>query len=165
MLSAAFWLAVGLAAAGVAAILVEFFVPSLGLIGLGGLGCLIASIVIVFRRLGNAAGAIYLTATVILVPALMVLYFKLFPRSFLGRWLINQDRQEREKGYTAYSPESCERLQGREGVSLTVLRPAGAARIDGQKYSVVTEGDFIEKDQPVKVIKVEGNRIVVRRGG
>jgi membrane-bound serine protease (ClpP class) len=147
------------------AIIVEFFVPSFGIIGAGGLGCIIASIVIVFRRSGTLAGSIYLGAAVVLVPVLMVLYFKFFPRSFVGRWLISQDRQDPGKGYATYSAEKYEDLLGKEGVSLTVLRPVGTARIDGRKFSVVTGGEFIEKDQPVKVIKVEGSRIVVRRGG
>jgi membrane-bound serine protease (ClpP class) len=38
-------------------------------------------------------------------------------------------------------------------------------RIDGQKYSAVTGGEFIEKDKTIKVVKVEGSRVVVRQGG
>ncbi|MBY6278389.1 NfeD family protein, partial [Symbiobacterium thermophilum] len=54
------------------------------------------------------------------------------------------------------------RLVGREGVSLTVLRPAGTAVFDDQRLDVVTEGEFIPAGVPVKIVRVEGTRIVVR---
>ena len=41
------------------------------------------------------------------------------------------------------------------------MRPAGCADLDGVRLDVVTRGEFIDKDVPVTVIEVEGNRIVV----
>jgi membrane-bound serine protease (ClpP class) len=159
------WLAIGLAAAGVLAIILEVFVPSAGIIAIAGLGSIIASIVIVYQRLGNLIGSIYLTVVLVLVPVFIVLYFRFFPRSPVGRWLISQDRQEPEKGYSSFTAEKYVDLIGKEGTSLTILRPVGMVRIDGQKYSAVTGGEFIEKDKPIKVVKVEGSRVVVRQGG
>ena len=159
------WLAIGLAAAGVLAIILEVFVPSAGIIGIAGLGSIIASIVIAYQRLGNLIGSIYLAVVLILVPIFIVLYFRFFPRSPIGRWLISQDRQEPEKGYSSFTPEKYVDLIGKEGTSLTILRPVGMVRIDGQKYSAVTGGEFIEKDKAIKVVKVEGSRVVVRQGG
>jgi membrane-bound serine protease (ClpP class) len=159
------WLAIGLAAAGVLAIILEVFVPSAGIIGIAGLGSIIASIVIAYQRLGNLIGSIYLAVVLVLVPVFIVLYFRFFPRSPVGRWLISQDRQDPEKGYSSFTPEKYVDLVGKEGTSLTILRPVGTVRIDGQKYSAVTGGEFIEKDKPVKVVKVEGSRVVVRQGG
>jgi membrane-bound serine protease (ClpP class) len=159
------WLAIGLAAAGVLAIILEVFVPSAGIIGIAGLGSIIASIVIAFQRLGNLIGSVYLAVVLVLVPVFIVLYFRFFPRSPVGRWLISQDRQDKEKGYSSFTPEKYVDLVGKEGTSLTILRPVGTVRIDGQKFSAVTGGEFIEKDKPVKVVKVEGSRVVVRQGG
>jgi len=159
------WLAIGLATAGVVAIILEVFVPSAGIIGIAGLGSIIASVVIAYQRLGNLIGSIYLAVVLVLVPVFIVLYFRFFPRSPVGRWLISQDRQEPEKGYSSFTPEKYVDLVGKEGTSLTILRPVGMVRIDGQKYSAVTGGEFIEKDKPIKVVKVEGSRIVVRQGG
>ena len=100
-----------------------------------------------------------------LVPVFIVLYFRFFPRSPVGRWLISQDRQDAEKGYSSFTPEKYTDLIGKEGTTLTILRPVGMVRIDGQKYSAVTGGEFIEKDKTIKVVKVEGSRVVVRQGG
>ena len=159
------WLAIGLAAAGVLALILEVFIPAGGIIGLAGLGSIIAGIVIAYQRLGSLIGSIYLAAVLVLVPVFVVLYFRFFPRSPVGRWLISQDRQEPEKGYSSFTPERYADLVGKEGTSLTILRPAGMVRIDGEKYSAVTVGEFIEKDKPVRVVKVEGSRVVVRQGG
>jgi membrane-bound serine protease (ClpP class) len=54
-------------------------------------------------------------------------------------------------------------LQGREGVAVSCLRPAGKAMFGDQLADVVTEGDLIPKDARVKVVKIEGNRVVVTK--
>ena len=159
------WLAIGLAAAGLLAIILEVFVPAAGIIGIAGVGSIIASVVIAYQRLGTLVGSIYLAVVLVLVPVFIVLYFKFFPRSPIGRWLISQDSQDTDKGYASYTREKYSELNGREGTSLTVLRPVGMVLIDGQKYSAVTGGEFIEKDKPIRVVKVEGSRVVVRQGG
>lgn len=64
-----------------------------------------------------------------------------------------------QKGYTA--PEDRSALAGKEGIALSPLRPVGTALIEGNRVDVVTEGDFIEKDTPIRVIGVEGTRVIV----
>ena len=51
---------------------------------------------------------------------------------------------------------------GKEGEALTDLRPAGMILVDGKKLDVVTAGEMIRKGKQVRVVKVEGNRVVVR---
>ena len=52
---------------------------------------------------------------------------------------------------------------------MTPFRPSGTIRIDNDRMDVVTHGSYIDKDKKVKIVKVEGSRIVVRefrrRGG
>ena len=50
---------------------------------------------------------------------------------------------------------------GKTGAAHTPLRPAGIADLDGVRLNVVTEGDYIERGAPVRVVRVTGNRIVV----
>jgi len=45
---------------------------------------------------------------------------------------------------------------------MTVLNPAGIAEFDGVRLNVVSEASYMTKGTKVKVIQVEGNRIVVR---
>ena len=48
------------------------------------------------------------------------------------------------------------------GYALTDLRPSGTVIIEDERVDVVSEGGFIKKGALVKIIKVEGSRIVVR---
>jgi membrane-bound ClpP family serine protease len=52
---------------------------------------------------------------------------------------------------------------GKEGTTLTALRPAGTAEFNGTRLDVVSEFGYIEKDTKVKVIDVEGRRVVVEK--
>jgi membrane-bound serine protease (ClpP class) len=157
------WVAIGLAVAGVAAIIVEMFVPALGLIGVAGLGAIVASIVMVYQEFGPLVGSIYLGVSIVVLPVVIVLYFKYLPRTFIGKRLIQHGEQDIETGYASYTAERYAGLVGKRGVALTVLRPVGTVLIEGNKHSAVTSGEFVEKNQPVEVTKVEGSRIVVRK--
>jgi membrane-bound serine protease (ClpP class) len=53
-------------------------------------------------------------------------------------------------------------LVGRQGVAMTVLRPAGKAQIDDDFVDVVSEGPFISVGRRIEVVAVSGNRVVVR---
>ena len=53
-------------------------------------------------------------------------------------------------------------ILSQHGRTLTALRPAGMALINGKKVDVVSIGDFIDKDIPVQVIDISGNRVVVK---
>ena len=50
---------------------------------------------------------------------------------------------------------------GNIGVTATRLAPSGKAEFDGTSVDVVSDGEFIDKGQSVRVILVSGNRIVV----
>ena len=43
------------------------------------------------------------------------------------------------------------------------LHPSGVVAIDGKKHDVVTEGGMAEKGDRVRVVKVEGNRVVGKK--
>ncbi len=68
--------------------------------------------------------------------------------------------QDADLGWVASDIEAD--LVGRRGVAATDLRPAGAATIEGRRYDVVSEAEFIERGSTVEVLKHEGYRIVVR---
>ena len=53
-------------------------------------------------------------------------------------------------------------LVGQEGTAVTVLRPAGKAKISGRMLDVVSDGPFIPAERRVEVVAVSGNRVVVR---
>ena len=157
------WVCIVLMVIGFVAIFLEIFVPAGGLIGLGGFVCMIVAVAYGFIDHGVLAGTLMLLVTVLGTPAAVVLAFKVFPRTYVGKRLILRETQKRETGYTSYTSEKYADLLGAEGMSLTTLRPSGMARINNRKYSVVTDGELIESGTKVKVITTEGRRIVVSK--
>jgi membrane-bound serine protease (ClpP class) len=52
---------------------------------------------------------------------------------------------------------------GALGTTITALRPAGTAELDGRRVDVVSDGAFIDSGVKVKVVRVEGTRVVVTK--
>jgi membrane-bound serine protease (ClpP class) len=82
-------------------------------------------------------------------------WLKFFPESRMARKFVSQ------KAVGDLGVDRPELLNG-TGMAVTQLRPSGVANINGQRVDVVTEGGLIERGTPVRVVTVEGSRIVVR---
>jgi membrane-bound serine protease (ClpP class) len=54
-------------------------------------------------------------------------------------------------------------LIGKTGKASTALHPAGIAQIQGERIDVVSEGELIDAGESISVVRVDGNRVVVRR--
>lgn len=101
-----------------------------------------------------------LIASAVSITAFILLTRVLGKRmKFFKKFVLN-DSTNTENGYV--SNQTRMDLIGKVGVTFTPLRPAGTVIIDDERLDVVSEGSFTEKDKKVKVVKVEGSRIVVR---
>jgi membrane-bound serine protease (ClpP class) len=149
-------LLITLLAAGALLIGAEIFVPG-AIVGTLGVIALIAAIVVAFG-ISNTLGCYVMVGVVFLVGLTVFLWIKFFPRSYLGKKLTLS-----EDGKTFKAADTSSSLLGREGVAQSELRPSGFALIDNRRVDVVSEGGMIAKGQPVKVVRVDGNRIVVRK--
>ena len=158
------WVAYALILVGVLAILIEMVVPAFGMIAaLGGGGSIIAAVAMTYAQRGPVDGTIVLFSAMMIVPLALWAAFRLFPASPIGKLLINRSSQTADRGYTSYTEQNYADLMGAEGVTTSDLRPVGVAIINAKKYSVVSASEYIGKDTRVRVIRVEGSRIVVRR--
>ncbi|MCU0724108.1 MAG: NfeD family protein [Planctomycetes bacterium] len=83
---------------------------------------------------------------------------KAFKLSPMGRRMILAGPTQDLKGGAVSAPSG---LVGKEGTARSILRPAGIAEIEGRRVDVVAEGRFIESGERVRVVKEEGNRVVV----
>jgi membrane-bound ClpP family serine protease len=79
----------------------------------------------------------------------------------LSKTLVLNDSLKKESGYIG--TEDLNYFLNREGTTLTVLKPSGIVDFDGVKLDVVSESEFLPKGTKVRVIKVSGRRIVVRK--
>ncbi len=89
-----------------------------------------------------------------------IFIFRFMPKTSAGYRIILTADEKRDAGYAATS-KPLERLIGQEGVAITKLRPAGKAKFGEEIIVVVTEGDFLEQGCRIRVLKVEGGRVVV----
>lgn len=149
------WPAILCLIAGLGLVIFEMFTPGFHIPGVVGLILLLISVVLSAKTLFQAL----VMALVILAVLSVVLVFALrsATRGRIYRTaLVNKSQED---GFL--SVDDMNYFVGREGVAETMLRPAGISDFDGVKLDVVTRGEFVPKGTAVRVIKVEGRRIVV----
>ena len=151
---------------GVILALLEVFIPSGGILGLLAAAAIVSSVVMAFKHgeaEEKATGFIFLTAVVILVPVVIILGLKIFPKTPFGRRVILKPSVEspHQRGAAGVSGQDYSNLVGMKGLTVTPLRPSGIAEIGRERLSVVAEGEMIDKDVEIVVVRIEGNNIVV----
>lgn len=80
-------------------------------------------------------------------------------RDYLDKLTLH-DKLSTDRGYNSINADYHD-LVNKTGVTLTPFHPVGTVKIDGRNYSAVTDGIFLEKDVRVKVVSVDGTRIVI----
>ncbi|MCM3611300.1 nodulation protein NfeD [Planococcus sp. MERTA32b] len=143
---------------GLGLMILEFFVPG-GVAGILGIAAVLGSILL-------AGGDLQTTAIAILIAMIaatsgMVILVKFFGKRLqLFNRIILSDSTDTKSGYvsTANRPE----LIGQMAVTATELRPSGTIVFGDERIDAVSEGRYIGRGKNVKIIKVEGSRIVVR---
>ena len=149
-------LPVALQIIGFLVILAEIFIPSLGLLTLIAVIIYAFSLYLVYTDISTTAGIVFTVFDVIMVPIILIVGLKILAKSPLAL------RKELSKNDGVVSQkEDLETYLDMEGVSVTDLRPAGTALIKNRRLDVVTDGEYVEKDTPILVTGIAGNRIVV----
>ena len=154
--------------AGVALLILEIIViPGFGVAGIGGIVLILwglYELLLPDTPIGPEVEAMALWGLIIgIIGALigLVLLFKMMTKTTFWQKLTSPGVEGAEAGYS--TSVGWENLVGREGESQSDLRPSGWVNVDGQRVFVVSEGGFIEKNCKVKVLSVDGNRVVVRK--
>jgi len=147
---------------GITLVLMEAFIPSGGILGVFAAIVLVFSLVFAFKE-GDGTGFAFLAIVVVCVPAVVILGLKIFPKTPIGRRVILKPAVESatERGKAGVSDEDFSHLQDKVGKTSTPLRPSGIIEINDERYSAVAEGELIDKNVEIIVVKVEGNSIVV----
>lgn len=132
----------------------EVLLPGM-IAGIIGFVCLMAAVILGYRDFGYQKGSVILGGVLVGLVIGVWWWLKFFPESRMARKFISKSTTG-ELGVA--KPE----LMHSTGVALSQLRPSGKANINGRRVDVVTEGGLIERGAAIKVIAVEGARIVVR---
>lgn len=139
----------------------EMFLPS-GVLLVLSVGCIAVGVGLTFTA-GTSTGMATLLGVFIAVPLLAMLFFKVWPRTPMGRrFFLTKPREDATLASTPAHME-LDKLRGRIGRTLAPLRPAGVADFDGRRIDVITEGMMIEGGQWVRCIDVRAGKVLVRK--
>ncbi len=142
---------------GVVLIAAEIFIPG-GVLGTIGFLELAAAVFVGFYAFGARGGMFALAGLFVFSITFMIIWVKVFPSTPIGKRLTLNDST---KTYKANPDEQA--LMDVEGSAVSDLRPAGIAKLDGRRVDVAAETEWIPSGTAIKVVKVEGNRITVRK--
>jgi membrane-bound serine protease (ClpP class) len=141
-------------------LVLEIFIPSLGLITVLALACLAGGIYLFFQ-VSVTVGWIGVWTAAILIPVVWIIVYKLLPKTKIGQILELKKTGDAVPGIP--DQENLNALVGQTGIVVTPLRPVGTCEFGGKKVTCVSEADFLTKNITVKVIHVEGNKVTVRK--
>lgn len=146
---------------GAGLVVLEVFFPSAGILGFLAACSILAAILVGFMQ-GPVIGFIVLSVAVVGLPVVVILAFKYWPRTAMGRRVL------------LFSPDSDEVLPedpqidhlrsiiGQVAETKCKMLPAGAITLEGRTVDAVSEGMPIEAGKLVRIIEVRANRVVVR---
>lgn len=172
------WEEVAIFAVGIGLLAVEIFViPGFGVAGVAGIALVVVALVMALMGLPMDVawdtGAVNSALTTVILSLLgsmvaMVVLIKFLPQAKVGRFLVlettlGNDNEATSDDSWQSAPKEWRAYLGKTGVAATDLRPSGKVSIDGEIVDVVSRGEIIDKGDPVKVIEVEGMRVVVVR--
>jgi len=174
---AAEWMDLIILVIGIILLGIELFViPGFGVVGFLGIICIFAGMFLMLHDPGQGLmpidslyRALWQMAVGIgaAILTMFIIYRFITPTTPLFGKLILGEAEVSEQGFTAdrTPAEKVEDMIGKLGEAKSMLRPSGKAIFDNKLYDVVTQGDVIEAGEPIKIIEIRGNRIVVEKVG
>lgn len=138
----------------------EVFLPSLGALSILAVLSLGGGVVFAFRE-SFEWGVGYLLGSILGGFAMVLLAFKVFPRTPLGKRMIIAGPTFADD--PAAVDSRSRDLAGKKGVAISYLRPAGIVEIDGRRVDCVADGELLQSGTHVVVTRVDGNRVVVKK--
>ncbi|MFZ1280641.1 MAG: NfeD family protein [Ignavibacteriaceae bacterium] len=143
-----------------------FIIPGFGIAGISGIILIFASIFLAL--LGSkpfidmervSISIIQLSGAMLFALVGMFFLVKYLPKSTAFNKLVLSESEHAEKGFVSYPSDKD--LVGKEGIAFTTLRPGGTAEINGRRIDVVAESEFVTQGTKIKVVRVEGIKVVV----
>jgi membrane-bound ClpP family serine protease len=152
-------LALIFAAIGLLLIIADLFLPSHGLLSVGGIVSLIAAVVCCFlvsARLGAVVGASLIIAS----PFVVMLLLRIWPHTFVGKRMTLA-----AVATTATSPAPHAETPirpGDRGIAITELRPVGVCDFAGQRVESLSDQGILPHGSPIYVVSIQNKRPIVR---
>lgn len=140
---------------GIVLILLEFFVvPGITVAGIGGLILLISGVALSYSKYGTPGGHYLLAGTVL--SLIFVIYFsfksKTWKKISLNTVIDSKVKEDLSSKFKI----------GDNGTSVSRLSPSGTVSIKGELVEVESRSGLIDENEQVEIIKISGNKIIVK---
>ncbi|NLF08512.1 MAG: nodulation protein NfeD [Pirellulaceae bacterium] len=150
-----------LVALGAGLAMLEVFFPSAGILGFLAASSLITAVVLAFMQ-NSVLGVVLLVVELVGIPILIAVGLKLWPNTRMGKRVLLTPPDSKDVLPTDPEKERLRELIGQQGRAKSKMLLSGLIEVDGEKVDAVSESAPIEVNQPVLVVRVQGNRVVVR---
>ena len=147
---------------GLMLLIAELFLPSGGVLGLLAAAALVGSVLLAFRS-GSREGMVFMLLLAVAIPAVIGFGLQLWPKTPLGRRMLLARPKPEEFDPQDQHDHELSMLVGKVGRTITQLRPAGMTEFDGRRVDTIAEGMIIDAGTLVRVIGVQGRRVLVRK--
>jgi len=146
---------------GLGLVILEIVFPSGGILGFLAFSAILGSIVLAFKQ-DPTAGLIMLGVALVGIPVIVVLGFKYWPYTRMGKRILLGIPKEEDILPDTPRRRALKQLVGKIATTKSKMLPAGAISVDGRTIDAMSEGMAIDPGQRVRVIDVKGNRVLVR---
>lgn len=146
---------------GIGLLILEAFMPGFGAAGITGIILEIITLVMTWREHGSLATLAMLLIVLLVLAIAISTSLRSIASGRLSRSaLVHSETESNESGYRSLDDLAV--FLDHEGVTTSVLRPTGIGDFDGVRLNISSEGEFIPVGTRVRIIKVEGAKILVR---
>lgn len=159
---------------GVGLLAVEIFaLPGFGVAGLLGIGFIISGLALAmvgnqgpdfsgvpFEEVGMAFMIVIIAFVLSLTSSFYLGSKMITSRGRIGNTLALNTIQDTSAGFSSVNVKMRD-LLGKTGTAFTILRPSGKVEIEDDVYDATALTGFIDKGEPVKVVKYETSQVFV----
>ncbi len=139
-----------------ALLIIEFIIPSAGILTTLSILTLVGSWVLISKIDISSLFSIVLIADIILIPIVLAVGFRLMRKSPLA----HQTTLDAQAGYST-SLDLDISFIGRKATTTSMLKPYGKVELDGKVFDAVSEGDYLEPNTTVQILSVQRNTLTV----
>ena len=146
---------------GIGLLILEAFMPGFGAPGITGVILVVITLVLTWFEHGPVATLGMLLIVLLVLAIAISTSLRSITKGRLSKSsLVHSDTESNEDGYRSIQDLAV--FMDKEGTATSVLRPTGIADFEGVRLNVSSEGDFIPAGTKVRIVKVEGAKILVR---
>ena len=157
------WYVILMLCVGLVLLFIEMFIPGFGVCGISGLVVIAGGIIthaVLTKSIVQVLGLILIFSLVIIILFLILIRSARY--GLLGKTPFVENKTAVPMNYQNQSEFAF--LVGEVGVAITDMRPSGKFMIDDKVYEGIEKNaDMVEKGQRVKVVQVEGIKIIVEK--